>query len=173
VLLRFEQASLSSSSVLPRPQRQARQLPSPAASPLLEQYSRALHSEMSTEARQWWVDSPLHRIGIRQRRTVRWMNSATQEANAEHLSSSAVFSASYELYWQLIGYGLRWSQQYPYGNILPALRTFPLVRDLEDQYESLIQHGTIQDIQQAVSSGVVHPFIRDAKGFTLLHVSYT
>lgn len=169
MLLRFEHASLVSSPPLPRFQIQARQPPNPSTRTMLERCSRPLRSNMTTKIRQWYVDSPLNRFGIYQRRSVRRVLAAEKEKGAEISSSNAIMSISHELYCYFLGYGICWTQQYPYGNILPALRIFPLVQDLF-HYDSLIRRGTIFEIQQALSSGVIHPFTRDTHGWTLLHV---
>lgn len=139
---------------------------------MLEQYHRPLHSHLIIKTRQWFINSPLHRFGIHQRRSVRWITAPGGRTDTDNPPSSAIIFTSCDLSWQLLGYGIRWSQRYPYGNILPALRIFPLVPDL-NLYENFICHGTIHDIQQGFRSGVIHPFSKDMKGFTFLHVRCT
>jgi hypothetical protein len=78
--------------------------------------------------------------------------------------------ASYEVIWGLLGYGIHWVKDFPYGTISTSLRVFPVVKDL-DVYNHLIENGNVQEIQQAFISGVLHPFTKNPAGHTLLHVS--
>lgn len=71
-----------------------------------------------------------------------------------------------------IGYGIRCSRVRPYGSILPSLTTYPVVSFYSSEIHTLINNGTVFEIQKAFYTGVVHPFTRNASGQTLLHVCY-
>lgn len=67
-------------------------------------------------------------------------------------------------------YGIHLSQQTRYGSILPALRIYHIVDDIDSLYYTKCS-GSIQNFQKAVDSGLVHPFTRDRHHRSLLHVS--
>lgn len=69
-----------------------------------------------------------------------------------------------------VRYGIHLSQQTRYGSILPALRIYHIVDDIDSLYYTKCS-GSIQDFQKAVDSGLVHPFTRDRHHRSLLHVS--
>jgi hypothetical protein len=125
---------------------------------------------VNTKIRQQWLSSPLRRFGIYRRRLIRQTSVAKDQTDELGCTSHEVTSASYEVMWNLLGYGVYWSKDFPYGNISPSLRIFPVVESLRP-YDELIETGTIQQIQQAFMSGVLHPFTKNQAGHTLLHVS--
>jgi hypothetical protein len=116
------------------------------------------------------MSSPLRRFGIHQRKSIRQTIIAKDQSDKTGRTSNEVTLASYEVIWALLGYGVHWSKDYPYGSISPSLRVFPVIQDF-DAYHDLIVDGTIQKIQQAFVSGTLHPFSKNQAGHTLLHVS--
>jgi hypothetical protein len=42
---------------------------------------------------------------------------------------------------------------------------------IENSVRALIRDGNVQDLHDLFSSGVVHPFLRESDGYTVLHVS--
>jgi hypothetical protein len=168
VLLRLEQASLAPKSPYhstPAQTRTTRSMVQPDAPLVITQQNLAARS------RQWSIPSPLCRFGIHQRKVVRYIDAAGKQTDSSHHTANKVISETYETSWTVLGYGFHWSsQQYPYGSILPSLRVFPIVEDIT-KYEDLIFKGTLQEVQQAFTSGIVHPFTTSATGCTLLHVS--
>jgi hypothetical protein len=126
---------------------------------------------MSTKVRQQWILSSLRRFGIHVRKSTRETSIAGDETNGIDRTSYGVTFASYEAAWRLLGWGVHWSKTYPYGNISPALRVFPVVEDLY-VHNDLFHSGTFQEVQQALRSGALHPFTKDTYGNTTLHVRF-
>jgi hypothetical protein len=128
-----------------------------------------------TKVQDWPTTLPLRKLGIRQRKVVRYMRRPGESVNPSQYTADEVVSETYETSWAILGYAFHWSgQRYPHGSILPSLRVSPLVHDIfsPGNYIDLIFGGTIQEIQQAFSSGVLHLFATDVYGNNLLHVSY-
>jgi hypothetical protein len=124
---------------------------------------------INTHSRQQWILSSLHSLGIYIKNSIRETSIAGYETHGNKSSSNYVTFASYEATWSLLGYGVHWSRTYPYGNILPTLRVFPVLESIEI-CNDLIVSGTLQEVQQAFSSGAIHPFTKSEGGHTLLHV---
>jgi hypothetical protein len=125
---------------------------------------------ISTRSRQQWILSSLRNFGIYVQKSKRETSIAGQETNGTETASKVVTFASYDAILPLLGYGIHMSRAYCYGNISPALRVFPVVKSLDTCFE-LFQSGTLQMVQQAFRSGVIHPFTKSEGGHTLLHVS--
>jgi YD repeat-containing protein len=118
------------------------------------------------------MSSPLRRFGIHRRRVIRYVDAAGRQTGLSYDTANKIISETYETSWTVLGYGFHWSrQQYPYGSIVPSLRVFPIVEDIT-RHEDLISKGTVQEVQQAFTSGVLHPFITSTTGCTLLHVGF-
>jgi hypothetical protein len=148
--------------------------PSRTTNNAIHQYSTSLVSSqygISTKVRQRWISSSLRRFGIHVRKSTRETSIAGNETNGIERTSYGVTFASYEAVWRLLGWGIHWSRTYPYGNISPAFRVFPVVESM-DIYTDLFDSGTCQEIQEGFRSGVLHPFTKDIYGNTTLHVSY-
>jgi hypothetical protein len=128
------------------------------------------HYGISTRSRQQWILSSLRSFGLLVQSSIRETTIAGQGINGTEPGSKDVTCTSYEAIWPLLGYGVHMSRAYCYGNISPALRVFPVVNRIW-VYDDLIEGGTIQEIQQAFRSGVIHPFTKDTNGLSLLHVS--
>jgi hypothetical protein len=172
VLLRHEQASLTSTSPS-HPNQLTVEIPPRTPASSVSQQNTSLVSPrygIHTKTCQQWISSPLHRFGIHQRKSIRQTSITDDQAHEPGCLSNEVTFASYEVIWKLLGYGVQWSGNSTYGSIMPSLRVFPIVEDL-GVYNDLIQTGNIQKIQQAFRSGVLHPFTKDQDGYTLLHVS--
>jgi hypothetical protein len=75
------------------------------------------------------------------------------------------------LAWSLIGYGLVWTRNRSCGKILSSLSVFPVVETFNGKVWDLILSGELNNFQQLLSSGAVHPFSRVPGGESLLHVS--
>jgi hypothetical protein len=67
-----------------------------------------------------------------------------------------------------VRYGIHMSQQSQFGPIFPALRVYHIVDDIDKLFYSL---PIRTDIQTAIESGILHPFTRDRRHRSLLHVS--
>jgi hypothetical protein len=124
-------------------------------------------------SRQDWIQSPLHWLGIRRRRTTRYLIITAAGVKQTSANRTQTISEIYEIFviWQLLGYGFHCRREYPFGSILPSLRVYPIVNRLW-QYYDLLCLGSLHEIQQAFASGQVHPFVVDVNGYTLLHVGY-
>jgi hypothetical protein len=171
VLLRHEQASLTKSSS-PHPYQSQMTIPlRTTANSVSQQITSVVSSQygIHTKTHQQWISSSLCRFGIHQRKSIRQTSVTKDQNNETGNTSNEVTFASYEAIWGLIGYGIHWSKGYPYGNISPALRVFPIVQELfQDTF--FIFQSSIQEIQQAFRSGILHPFAKDQTGVNLLHV---
>jgi hypothetical protein len=72
--------------------------------------------------------------------------------------------------WNFLRLGLRWDRRYPYGTFGLSPTMYPVVQNFHEYYP-LFRDRSVQDIQQRISSGALHPYVRDEYGQTLLHVS--
>lgn len=72
--------------------------------------------------------------------------------------------------WRMLGYGLTWIQHRSFGKCVPSLSTFPVICEFPDSVYTVFDTGEIQDFQDLLDRGVVHPFSRDYDGESLLHV---
>lgn len=125
------------------------------------------------KTRHWWVESPLRRIGIQQRRTTRSVVVYSKEHTADTVGRVSITSDNYDAFWGLLGYGIHWSRQYPCGIILPSFRVYPIVERFhfdESHHKLPIWTSSIEEVQQAFYSGALHPFTKDINGYSLLHV---
>jgi hypothetical protein len=171
VLLRCEQFGSQSRSALQVDQHGGA-VPSRTPTNYLDQEMTLVpsHYGMSTQSRQQWILSSLRNFGIYVQKSIRETSIAGQETNGTETASKGVTFASYDAILPLLGYGIHMSSAYCYGNISPALRVFPVVKSL-NTYLELFKSGTLQMVQQAFRSGVIHPFTKSEGGHTLLHVS--
>jgi hypothetical protein len=173
VLHRFEQSGLQLRSA-PQVDHYRGALPSRTPTNSVDQERKSLVKTqygISTRSRQQWILSSLRSFGIHVQKSARETSIAGYETSGTESTSDDVTFASYEAIWSLLGHGVHWSRTHPYGNILPALRVFPVVESTNACCE-LFKSGTLQEIQQAFRSGVVHPFTKSQDGYNLLHVSY-
>ncbi|CAN9467705.1 unnamed protein product [Alternaria alternata] len=110
-------------------------------------------------------------LGVYRRKVTRYQDQRIQDlkgnvktytrdilSTAEEISALLAFS----------GFGLTFTQQYPYGGIFPSLKTYPVGR-LSGEIREIIRCGSVQQFQEEVSSGAVHPFMREVNGWSLLH----
>lgn len=112
-------------------------------------------------------------MGVYRRKIVRRIpgNSEQSISGCEH-GNESIISEDYEttLLWSVLGYGLTWIQCRSFGVVLPSLSTFPLVHNFCREVHSALASGTIQDFQNLLHRGVIHPFSLDSDGQSLLHV---
>ncbi|CAN9200799.1 unnamed protein product [Alternaria alternata] len=105
-------------------------------------------------------------LGVYRRKVTRYQDQRIQDlkgnvktytrdilSTAEEISALLAFS----------GFGLTFTQQYPYGGIFPSLKTYPVGR-LSGEMREIIRCGSVQQFQEEVSSGAVHPFMREVNG---------
>lgn len=119
-----------------------------------------------------WIRSPLLGVFGRRKRTVRYLREPDSRLTPREQEKYGVISESHEtsVWFRLLGYGCHWSQQYPYGSILPSLRFYPVIKHFSAEHLTLIEQGCIQEIQQAFEHGTLHPLTVDSYGRTVLHV---
>lgn len=75
----------------------------------------------------------------------------------------------YDLILKKLGIGIRLSNRYPYGSILPSLRTFPIVPFMFE-IEDFFRKASLLDVQKALATGSLHPYTEEEDGTNLLHV---
>jgi hypothetical protein len=120
------------------------------------------------------VRSTFERLGLSRRKVIRYHHSRTEEleGNAKSCKKEILWTADeLSMMWAKLGFGLTFTRQHPYGRIFPSLSTYP-VGQVGKAIADMIVNGSVRDLQKKFSSGALHPFLRDPKGFSLLHVSY-
>jgi hypothetical protein len=167
VLLRVDQTSLP---VLPstqsKPQRgNAAHAPSVAEFTLTTQTSPSVITKM----RNSWVQSQVQKLGIHQRRSTRYITVPKTRHSRPDFGSEEIVAIEFEYFWTALRFGVHCSRRYPYGNIIPALRIYPVVDDIYCG-GPLTWQSTLEEVQQAFASGILHPFAKDKNGNTFLHV---
>jgi hypothetical protein len=137
-----------------------------------EMFVSAPTGGVDTITRQQWIKSRLGWLGIRQRRTTKYLSIPGPRQRKFGHAAENVIEDRHEtfLYWQFFGYGFHVSRQYPYGSILPSLRVYPVIKDFK-RYEYMMQKSSVVEWQQAFETGALSPFVRTQYGQTLLHVS--
>lgn len=125
---------------------------------------------MTTTVRSSLVPSYLERLGIRQQKLRRIMDIAEgghlSNKSEEMISEHDIYSWS-SSYW---GRGLSWTWNRLYGGILPSLTTYPIIDRFDSSGINLFDRG-VRGFQVLITSGKVHPYMRDDYGRSLLHVS--
>lgn len=119
------------------------------------------------------VYSPLERIGIYQRKIVRRMPCSSQKTNqGRGKDQEIIISEDHEttLLWGILGYGLTWIQCRSFGKAVPSLSTFPVVSSFSEEIFNVFENGEMQDFQDMLCRGEIHPFSHNAQGRSLLHV---
>jgi hypothetical protein len=66
--------------------------------------------------------------------------------------------------------GIHMSQQTRFGPILPAMRVYHIVDDINAVLSTIWKSGKVHSFEEAIYSGLVHPFTRDRHHRSLLHV---
>jgi hypothetical protein len=143
-------------------------------SPAVEQQS-PLPKDVSNLTRlksQYWTSTSLEWLGIYQTRSVQYIRHDKSRRHRSKYTMEDAISETREVLikWNFLRLGLRWDRRYPYGTFGLSPTIYPVVWNFSE-YENLISDGSVQDIQQRISSGVLHPYVRDRHGRTLLHVS--
>jgi hypothetical protein len=118
------------------------------------------------------MSSSLERFNIYQRKSVRYISLAGKGHHED--ATREIVSECHEifLHWKVLSYGIHWTQKYHFGSIVPCLSTYPVVDKINQDHITMIKRASVQEIQQLVSSGGLHPFTRTTEGRSLLHVSY-
>jgi hypothetical protein len=145
-----------------------------ATSSVVQQQSPLLKecTDLTTVKSQFWTSSSLEWLGIYQTRSVRYIRQYKSRRHRSKYTMEDAISETREVLikWSFLKLGLRWDRRYPYGTFGLYPSIYPVVRNFSE-YNDLISDGSVQDIQQRISSGVLHPYVRDEGKHTLLHVS--
>ena len=114
-----------------------------------------------------WFDLSKQRTTWHARRKHYGRQCTTIEQEPEASSEAILY------YWafHILGFGLRWSQHRQAGRITPSLSVCSIVEVFDTSVYTNIQQDSAKKFQQLMSSGEIHPFIRNSKGESLLHVS--
>lgn len=115
----------------------------------------------------------LRRLRVHRRKIVRRIpGNLEQRSSGSEYDHEPIVSEDYEttLLWSVLGYGLTWIQRRSFGVMLPSLSTFPVVDEFPSDIDSAMENGGIQEFQDLLHRGVIHPFSRDCSGNSLLHV---
>ena len=113
------------------------------------------------------IPSGLSSDGIRTFELVRTVTRAYEYAQTVVTYKECVYDWAY----QLPTLGIRHRKPRPYGNIPPSLRTYPIISEFGDFEWDLLQEGSITDIRKAFDMFMLDPFVQDANGASLYHVS--
>jgi hypothetical protein len=130
-------------------------------------------SHHNFKTRHKWIESPLNRFGIRQRRITKFMRTKSALNKYTEQETDTIISECYETFmsWNWLGFACHWNPGYPYGNIMPSLRVHPVVENYFS-HTNIIYSNTIEEIQRAFATGALHPFTTDRDGMTLLDVRH-
>ena len=136
----------------------------------------------SNPPKQWFsrrsteIDSSLRKLGVRQRRTTRYVcfprNQQGRKLSGYHKEIISEEN-EYIIDWNLLGRGIRWSRGQIYNGIMPSLRVYPVIPWFSEEIEDLFREGNLRDIQEMLHSGNLHPFTQEARfGRSLLYVRF-
>ena len=117
------------------------------------------------------LPSSLERFGLSQHKVLRTLRNETAAPRSKGREEEKILHEEYVYSWasNRFGFGIRLSRNFPYGSILPSLTTYPIV-PFNVNVIKLILSGSVSEVQQAFSTGILHPYSRNQHGETLLHV---
>jgi hypothetical protein len=122
------------------------------------------------------VRSVFERLGLYRRKVIHYQDQRIEDSggNVKSYKRNILWTANeVSAMWKFLGFGMTFTQQHPYGSILPSLRTYPVVEFDQEIFE-LMKEGSVEQLQRRISSGALHPFSRGADAdYSLLHVSRT
>jgi len=115
-------------------------------------------------------------FGIHNIRSQRILHVQLSSDERDGRGAESTLMEEYEYFVALpfVRYGILLSQQSRFGPIFPALRVYHIVDDIEKVFNSLrVGNCACSDasLQTAIESGLLHPFTRDRRHRSLLHVS--
>lgn len=121
------------------------------------------------------VRSAFERLGLYRHKVIRYQDQRIEdsEGNFKSYKRDILWTADeVSAVWKFLGFGMTFTQQHPYGNIFPSLRTYP-VGYMNDELWQTFEHRSVREIQEKFSSGALHPFFQTPIGYSLLHVNRT
>jgi hypothetical protein len=109
-------------------------------------------------------------------RTQRILHGQLSSDGRSGSSDDCTLMEEHEYYLALpfVRYGIFVSHQSRFGPIFPALRVYHIVDDIDQEFDRLqarIGFDSAGTLQTAIESGLLHPFTRDRRHRSLLHVS--
>jgi hypothetical protein len=115
-------------------------------------------------------------FGIRNIKSQRILHGQLPSAGRGESGADCTLMEEHEYFLALpfVRYGILMSQQSRFGPIFPALRVYHIVDDIDKVLDSLrarIDICSDASLQTAIESGLLHPFTRDRRHRSLLHVS--
>jgi hypothetical protein len=153
--------------------------PSAAARPL--QMTQDHGSSLSSKGHQIIsrsTSTSFNAFGIRNTRSQRILHGQLPSDGQGGSGADCTLIEEHEYFLALpfVPYGIHMSQQCRFGPIFPALRVYHIVDDIGEVYNRLRARNitvTSSDtsLQAAIESGLLHPFTRDRRHRSLLHVS--
>lgn len=119
------------------------------------------------------LPSLLQNFGVNRYKILQVLQRTGDDKDEINRENELIVAEESVLTWEsvLLGFGVRASRATPYGSILPALTTYPVVHAFNGEVENLFLTGSIHDVHHAFGSGRLHPYTCEASsGKTLLHV---
>jgi hypothetical protein len=151
--------------------------PSAAARPL--QMTQDHGSSLSSKGHQnisRSTSTSFNAFGIRKIRSQRILHGQLPSDGRGGSGADCTLIEEHECFITLpfVRYGFHMSRQSRFGPILPALRVYHIVDDIDDLFSTLRTSTVIcssMTLQAAIESGLLHPFTRDRHHRSPLHVS--
>ncbi|KAB2104462.1 hypothetical protein AG0111_0g7834 [Alternaria gaisen] len=118
------------------------------------------------------VRSAFERLRLYRRKVIRYQDQRIEdsEGNVKSYKRDILWTANeVSTAWAFLGFGMTFTQQQPYGSIIPGLRTYPVIKFDQEIFE-IMREGSVEQLQRRISSGALHPFSRGTAGdYSLLH----
>jgi hypothetical protein len=115
-------------------------------------------------------------LGMSKQRSIRSIRSREHSTSvAARSEEEQIIFESDRYYWNLywLGHGLHWYWANSKTSLVPSLAIYPVVEEFSEQIDDSMQYSDLQEVQRLLCSGVLHPFTRNARGSSLLHVCST
>ncbi|CAN9176259.1 unnamed protein product [Alternaria alternata] len=170
ILLRNQETMLKSNSSPPVASVQCSDLGPTAKA--LDTVSSFASSPVRYSQQTILVHSAFERLGLYRRKVMRYQDQRIEdsEGNVKSYKRDMLWTADeVSVVWKFLGFGMTFTRQHPYGSIFPSLRTYPVVCEIGQDIQDLVEYGSVQQLQERVSSGTLHPFLQGPRGETLLH----
>ena len=139
--------------------------------PNARQHGSLQRTKTHVKIRHARVPSTLEWFGVYQRDSIQYICSNNQ--TDQEPTPDVIVSREREL---LVARGvlrfmLHWNRQQSYGRIPTSVHAYPVVDDLYTLFKHHMLETPFDEMRQIISSGNIHPFTRDSRGHSLLHVS--
>jgi hypothetical protein len=123
-------------------------------------------------SRQVRVPSLFERIGVYQRELFEYISANDNQNMNGATTSDVIVSRKREIFVArgFMKFVLCWNRQQVFGCIPMSVQIYPVVDQFGQELETRMWNAPLHEIQQMISSGSLHPFTRDSRGQSLLHV---